>query len=363
MQPSLSTVVATAAASSAPGPGGTGLPWVGILLATVVVLVAITALARRTRRRYERTHHLVDENGQPIDPAQVLDEATLVHVADRAIRVADDVLLSSSDELDALERDAQADHDALPSWRSALTDLRTQVDDVLARRADLDTTASARERRAVATALLATAEAVDARLDELAPAVEAARALDGRADWLLDEAFARLDELSDVTGPHVHALREAAQAAVVRARASGELRDRVAELHVVQAVVRRLDALVDGPGTTDRSVADHRGAASTVARALQAAGRIDEAQEQLDADLDAWDRPDDGGIEGLWVLALHGLVTSAPDQHRVASVLGGSTHGSGANAPYLGAETPDRYVASGFGGRRSIDRRPTMTRL
>ncbi len=83
-----------------------GLPWGGIVSAGVVVLAAGAFAVHRIRRRFERSHHVLDEHGNPVDPAALLDIEELEEVSNRALVAVDDALLTSNDEL----RHAEAEH-------------------------------------------------------------------------------------------------------------------------------------------------------------------------------------------------------------------------------------------------------------
>ena len=50
-----------------------GLPWAAIVIGVVVVLLVGAFLVRRSRRRFERSHHVLDEHGNRVDPAAILD--------------------------------------------------------------------------------------------------------------------------------------------------------------------------------------------------------------------------------------------------------------------------------------------------
>ena len=348
---------------------GTGdFPWLWIVLGVLVLLGVIAVAARRYRRGFERTHHVQDEHGRTIDPAAILADDEIEEAADLALVSVDDSLIASAEDLDHLEDDAQAPGRAgVTAWRATLAQLRTDLDQALAQRAALDAEPSATKRRATASALLSVCDRIDRALDELEPDVRKARDLRTRASDLLTALEARLEDVaSRATSSPDHltqALEGAARAAIARARAADDPADRVADLRVAEAAAARLAALPQAEGSLEAYVAMHRGAVGVVARARHAAGDDHGAREQVASDLATWERPDDGGIEGLWALAQTGAVLEAPDQHRIGSVLGGSTHGSGSNTPFPGSERPDRFVATGFGGHRSVDRRPTITRL
>ncbi|KQY59952.1 hypothetical protein ASD11_10635 [Aeromicrobium sp. Root495] len=345
-----------------------GFPWLWIVLGVLVLLLVVAVAARRYRRGFERTHHVQDEHGRTIDPAAILGDDEIEDAADRALVTVDDALLASFEDLDHLEADAQAPGRAkVPAWRTTLTQLRADLDEALAQRSALDDEPSATRRRAASSAILSVCDRVDRALDELEPQVREGRDLRNRAAALLTALEARLDELgsrsTSTPDPLTQVLEGAARAAVTRARAADDPADRVADLRVAEAAAARLAALPQAEGSVETHIAVHRGAVGVLARARRAAGDEHGAREQMSSDLSTWERPDDGGIEGLWALARTGAVVEAPDQHRIGSVLGGSTHGSGGNAPFPGSERPDRFVATGFGGHRSVDRRPTITRL
>ena len=54
-----------------------GLPWGWIVLAIVLVLAIGALVVHRIRRRFERSHHVLDEHGNPVDPAALLDSEEL----------------------------------------------------------------------------------------------------------------------------------------------------------------------------------------------------------------------------------------------------------------------------------------------
>ncbi|RYJ06921.1 MAG: hypothetical protein EON52_03900, partial [Actinomycetales bacterium] len=305
-------------------------PWLWIVLGILVLLGVIALAARRYRRGFERTHHVQDEHGHTIDPAAILDDDEIEDAADRALVTVDDSLIASAEDLDHLEDDAQAPgRSGVATWRATLARLRTELDEALTQRATLDAEPSARKRRATASGLLSVCDRVDRALDELEPEVRKARDLRNRATDLLDALEARLEDVASraTSTPDqlTQALEGAARAALSRARAADDPADRVADLRVAEAAASRLAALPQAEGSLETYVALHRGAVGVVARARRAAGDEHGAREQVASDLATWERPDDGGVEGLWALAQTGAVIEAPDQHRIGSVLGGST--------------------------------------
>ena len=70
------------------------------------MLAAGAFVVHRIRRRFERSHHVLDEHGNPVDPAALLDVEELEDVSNRALVAVDDALLTSNDEL----RHAEAEH-------------------------------------------------------------------------------------------------------------------------------------------------------------------------------------------------------------------------------------------------------------
>jgi hypothetical protein len=76
-----------------------GLPWGRIVLGIVVLLGAGAFVTMRLRRRFEHTHHVLDEHGKPVDPAKILSLDELHTVAARSLVAVDDALHTSRAEL------------------------------------------------------------------------------------------------------------------------------------------------------------------------------------------------------------------------------------------------------------------------
>lgn len=71
------------------------LPWAWILIAVVAVFLAGAVTIRRVRRRYDQSHVIRDEHGQPIDPLQLLDTDELVDNAKHRVAALSDGELKS----------------------------------------------------------------------------------------------------------------------------------------------------------------------------------------------------------------------------------------------------------------------------
>ena len=155
-----------------------GLPWGWIVFAVVLVLAASGFVVHRVRRRFERSHHVLDEHGNPVDPAALLDIEELEEVSNRALVAVDDALLTSNDEL----RHAEAEHkrhqtdgfrftvdQGRVSMREAFT-LRQQLDD--------SSTMPDQARRRTAARIIAICEEVDRSLDAQVEAFDALRDLE-----------------------------------------------------------------------------------------------------------------------------------------------------------------------------------------
>lgn len=352
-------------ASSSPGSGPSWLPWVIVGVVLVVALVA-GLLVRRSRRRFERTHHVQDEHGRRVDPASLLDDETIEDVADRALVTVDDALLASRQELERAPD--------LPAATEALQRAADVLAEAFAVRNALDHGEPSDEagRRAAAGRIITACEQVDDLLDAAAPEVATARALGDHLPDLLDTVEREVDSIA--TGgddPLVDLLLAAARSHAQRAR--GESRDErrkaVGHLRVAEQAVDQARIAAAAVGTDDAAlrvatlVATRRGAVSALARArLRRDDATTAALEQAESDVATW-RPEharkaDDQLRGLLLAGV--LVPSSSSSWRGA--FGGTSHGDGANRPFRGSGRIERLVAAGFGGRRTTDERPTIVR-
>ncbi|MEH3034023.1 MAG: hypothetical protein PGN07_08270 [Aeromicrobium erythreum] len=340
--------------------------WPWALLAVVLVLAAVAvSLVRRSRRRYERTHHVQDEHGNRVDPASLLDDDELETAADRALASVDDAVVASR-----LELDRRGD---VPGAAAVLQHAADRLAEAFTQRLRLaDDRLDDAERRRTASHVLDLAEEVDAALDQAADAVVAVRpapsttgfaALRAEAEQVpaVAEADPLVAELVDAAVRHV-GLGE-------QELSSGDLEDaaaheRLAEQALAQAAAAAAAVDHDDPELRVATlVATRRGAVGALARARLRVGDLETARLQAEADVATWHpQVPRQASDAVRALLLAGVLVPA-DRRGLRTAFGGSSHGSGANAPFRGSADADRLVAAGFGGRRATDARPTLVRL
>lgn len=352
-------------ASSSPGSGPAWLPWV-IVAVALVVAVVVGVLVRRSRRRFERTHHVQDEHGRRVDPASLLDDETIEEVADRALVTVDDALLASRQELERAPD--------LPAAAEALQSAADLLARAFAIRDALDRADPPDEpgRRAAAGQIITICEQVDDTLDSAAHEVAEARALSDQLPGLLDAVEREAATIvSDGSDPLADSLLAAARHHVAQARkeAPDDRRRAVGHLRVAEQAVDQARTAVTAIATDDEAlraatlVATRRGAVGALARArLRREDAIAAALEQAESDIATW-RPEHArrADDSLRALLLAGvLVPSSRGSWR--SAFGGTSHGEGGNTAYRGSGRVERLVAAGFGGRRTTDDRPTIVR-
>ncbi len=364
-----------------------GLPWGGIVLAAVLVLVVGALFVRRSRRRFERSHHVLDEHGNPVDPAAILDLAELEEVSERALVAVDDSLLTSNNELREVE--AEFGRHQTDGFRFTVDRGRSSMREAFALRQQLEAAGMPDERRRKATSrIIAICEEVDHSLDARAEAFDALRDWNSRVPQVVDGLAARVDDLSE-RQPTRQAGRLviAAQEQIDQARKAltddepkyAVTHARAAEEAIGQATML-LDAQEDTFTTVDEYVTTHRAAVRAGARTLLSeAGRqlragnhaeaerlVDAASTAAESDVAAWNgrqetRGDRRRSPNIETLVLGGILVKPIGRNGlggIGSLLGGSTHGGGSGEPYGGSGRPGSTRTPGsFGGTRTRGRR------
>ena len=97
---------------------GSGLPWGAIVVGGVVVAGGGALVVRRMRRKYDDTHVVLDEHGQPIDPLSQLSTDELNKQSSAALVGIDDAIKTSEQELGFAE--AQFGKDATREFAEAV---------------------------------------------------------------------------------------------------------------------------------------------------------------------------------------------------------------------------------------------------
>ena len=365
-----------------------GLPWGGIVVGVVLVLAIGAFLVRRSRRRFERSHHVLDEHGNPVDPAALLDVEELDDVSNRALVAVDDALLTSNDELRRVE--AEFGRPQTDGFRFTVDHGRSSIREAFALRHQLDAAAPMPEerRRKAMSRIIAICEGIDHSLDARAEAFDALRDWNDRVPQVLDGLSDRVDDLVQrrPTG-QAGRLVVAAQEQIELARkelADDEPKNAVAHARAAEEAIGQASMLLDDQHDTftavDEYVTTHRAAVRARARALLSeAGRhlragdeaeaerlVDAARSAAESDMAAWNgrqetRGDRRRSPNIEALVLGGILVKPIGRNGlggIGSLLGGSTHGGGSGEPYGGSERPGSTRTPGsFGGTRTRGRR------
>jgi hypothetical protein len=298
------------------------LPWAWIVSALAAAGLLLWVLVLRSRRRFDHTHHVLDEHGRPVDPASILTLPEIDQTSAAALVAIDDALhTAASDVARAAE---QLGADRVASFQATVDEgreklgeafrIRHKLDKLIARRASTDD--DERKWRKRASRIIALCEEVDAALDSHTSAFDDARDLKNTAESrraVLTEEVERLaarvpdlrnefDELSTrsawtVTGnlELATALLDAATTQLRDGNDHAATRIRVAE-DAASTAAGLLDAVADADhrSNPDESalvadaelyVASRRGAVGVKARTLRSEARrhLRLAEEAVDA--------------------------------------------------------------------------------
>jgi hypothetical protein len=382
-----------------------GLPWGWIVTAIALALLVLLVLVRRSRRRFEHTHHVLDEHGNPVDPASILTLDELNATSAAALIAVDDALLTSAD--DVARAAAQAGSVATQSFATTVADGRTTLEQAFRLRHKLDKLIakgdaddeSERKWRQRASRILAICEEVDATLDQQIGAFDETRDLKHTADQLLDalepkvdDGFSRVHGAGDTEDADLAENLLRAAAAQVEKRAS----EPATRVRAIEDALTAADALLAGPAAPDlaaavadaeRFIKSRRGAVGVRARTYRSVARrhLEAAQtaddpESAEAsrtraakfaklalstaaeDVVAWQaaraaHADRHGRK-FDALVLAGILVDETDSGGLGTLLGGSSHGGGSGAPYRGIEHGGTLRTAGsFGGTTTRGRR------
>jgi hypothetical protein len=259
------------------------LPWGWIVSAIAVALLALLVYVRRSRRRFEATHHVLDEHGNPVDPADILTLAEIDRNSAAALVAVDDALLTSAD--DVRRAAEQRGESAVAPFATVVTEGRSALDDAFRRRRKLDKLVAGgktddeteRKWRKRASRILATCEQVDGSLDAQTEAFDETRDLKSSASELLDALEPQVAQATQ----RLDAARETYALLPTRAATSVEGNVELAT-HLLRAAARQLEKRNDEAPTRVRAVED----ALTTANGLMDA--IEEAEAHRDGADAAW---------------------------------------------------------------------------
>lgn len=287
------------------------LPWAWIVSVLAAIGLLVWVLVLRQRRRFDHTHHVLDEHGRPVDPAFILTLPEIDATSAAALIAVDDALYTAADDVrraaEQLGADLVAPFQAVvDEGRQKLDEafhIRHKLDKLVARGAPDDD--AERKWRKRASRIIKWCEEVDASLDAHTAAFDEARDLkktaDSRRRALSDEVeqlAARLpavrNEFAELPTRHAWpvtgnvelaaALLGAATKQLSEGRDHAATRVRVAE-DAASTAARLLDAVSDtarqptvedtGVLVTDAElyVATRRGAVGVKARTLRSEAR------------------------------------------------------------------------------------------
>ena len=257
------------------------LPWAWIVSAIGVALVALLIFVRRSRRRFEHTHHVLDEHGNPVDPASILtlDEIDLTSAA--ALVAVDDALLTSA--TDVAHAAKQRGDAAAQPFAAAVADGRAALDDAFRRRRKLDKLIakgrsdeeSERKTRKRASRILAICEGVDAALDAGTAEFDLLRDLRPAAEGLLEGLVPQVAAATD----RVASVKETYALLPTRAAAAVEGNVELAE-NLLRAATRQLEKRNEPAPVRLRAIEDALATATELMDAVTSA----ETTQQPDDD-------------------------------------------------------------------------------
>ncbi len=248
-----------------------GLPVGTIVLVGLVVLGVGALIVRRVRRRFDHTHRVLDEHGNPVDPAAILTLDELDTTASRALVAIDDALRTSEQELGFAE--AQFGTQATAAFRTTLERGRELVREAFTLRQELDDEIeeSKKERRAKASRIITICEQVDDELDAEVEGFDRLRDLQTSAPEVLQELGPR----ADAVDARLPTSREQVSELADHASVAGNIEQAERLITSAREQIRRgLDNLDDRPAAANHA----RAAEDALAQAVTLLDAIDEAE-------------------------------------------------------------------------------------
>ncbi len=248
------------------------LPWAWIVSAIGIGLLVLLFYVRRSRRRFEHTHHVLDEHGNPVDPADILTLEELDRTSAAALIAVDDALHTSA--TDIAHATKQRGDTAVEPFATAVADGRAALDDAFRRRRKLDKLIAKglsdedaeRKTRKRASRILAACEQVDAALDAGTSEFDRMRDLRSAADGLLDALAPQVTAASE----QVAAAKETYALLPTRAAAAVEGNVELAE-NLVRAATRQLEKRQDAAPVRVRAIEDALATAADLLDSVAAA--------------------------------------------------------------------------------------------
>ncbi|MDQ3156778.1 MAG: TPM domain-containing protein [Actinomycetota bacterium] len=174
-----------------------GLPWGAIVIGGVVIAGAGAYAIHRTRRKYETTHVVLDEHGNPVDPLSLLSTEELTKKASSSLVALDDALKTSEQELGYAE--AQFGREATREFSAVLDAGKEAAKKAfgIQQKLDDDVPDTEEEVRAMVIEIIHLCQGVDHDLDEQVEGFDALRDLQACAPEVLEETAQRASEVEN----------------------------------------------------------------------------------------------------------------------------------------------------------------------
>ncbi|MGZ8717669.1 MAG: TPM domain-containing protein [Aeromicrobium sp.] len=172
-----------------------GLPWGLIVIGGVVVAGAVAYAIHRLRRKYETTHVVSDEHGNPVDPVTLLETEELTRTASFSLVALDDALKTSEQELGYAE--AQFGSEATREFSAVLDDGKETAKKAFSiqQKLDDDVPDTEDQVRAMCIEIVHLCQDIDHKLDAQVESFDALRDLQARAPEVLEDTGQRAAEV------------------------------------------------------------------------------------------------------------------------------------------------------------------------
>ncbi len=172
-----------------------GPPWGAIVIGVVVVAGGGALVVHRLRRKYDDTHVVLDEHGQPIDPLSRLSTDELNKLSSAALVDIDDALKTSEQELGFAE--AQFGKDATREFAAAIESGHASVKEAFGLRQKLDDSEPETEaqKRQMNSEIIRLCREVSSSLDEQVDTFDELRDLQAKAPQVLEDVEQRAGEI------------------------------------------------------------------------------------------------------------------------------------------------------------------------
>ncbi|MDR7087608.1 hypothetical protein J2X11_002447 [Aeromicrobium panaciterrae] len=174
---------------------GSSVPWGAIVVGGAVVAGGGALLVRRMRRKYDDTHVVLDEHGQPIDPLSQLSTDELNKQSSAALVGIDDAIKTSEQELGFAE--AQFGKDATREFAEVVKAGHVTIKEAFGLRQKLDDSEpeTELEKRHMTSEIIRLCIAVSESLDEQVEKFDGLRDLQAKAPQVLEDMEQRAGEI------------------------------------------------------------------------------------------------------------------------------------------------------------------------